>query len=127
MQQNALYILQDDQKGRGVYAGVDFTPGDAIEICPVIVISPEDREIIHTTRLHDYYFTWGVHQEEAAIALGYGSIYNHSRSPNARFILDVPRRHIIIECTKPIAAGDEIMVNYMEGSPRKHVWFKVAK
>ncbi len=127
MQQNALYILQDDEKGRGVYAGHAFSPGDSIEICPVIVISPEDRAIIHHTKLHDYYFAWGDNQKYAAIALGYGSIYNHSRKPNAQFTLDLRRRHIIIECIDRIEVGDEILINYMDGSPKQHVWFKIVE
>ena len=57
-----------------------------IELCPVVVIPPHEIETIDKTVIYNYYFLWQNNQ--AAIALGYGSLYNHSYDPNAEYIMD---------------------------------------
>lgn len=95
-----------------------------IEICPVIVLPEADLPIIHRTKLHDYYFLWGDDQQQCAIALGYGSLYNHAYEPNARYLLDYEHDTIDFYCIKKIEAGEEITVNY-NGEPevKTPVWF----
>lgn len=95
-----------------------------IEICPAIVLSEKDLPAIHSTKLHDYYFLWGEDQQQCAIALGYGSLFNHSYQPNARYLLDYEHLTIDFYCIKKIEAGEEITVNY-NGEPdeKTPVWF----
>lgn len=95
-----------------------------IEICPALVLPEEDLPVIHSTRLHDYYFLWGDEQKQCAIALGNGSLYNHSYEPNARYLLDYEHATIDFYCIKNIGAGEEITVNY-NGEPgvSTPVWF----
>jgi SET domain-containing protein len=45
------------------------------------------------------------------VALGYGSLYNHSYSPNARY-LDVGRMTKAFISLRDIAPGEEITINY---------------
>jgi len=120
-----LFILKTDEKGRGVYTSIPIGVKDTIESAPVVVLSESERKVIHDTRLHDYYFLWGQAQNGAAIALGYGSLYNHSSTPNADFILDYDHDTIDFVAIKPIEAGDEITINYssekMEAFP---LWFE---
>ena len=52
---------------------------------------------------------------EAALALGYGSLYNHSYRPNARYV-DLGDRTKLFTAIWDIAAGEEITVNY-NGEP----------
>ena len=61
-------------------------------------------------------------------ALGYGSIYNHSYSPNARYVKHFDRRTIDFIALWDIAAGEEIPTNY-NGVPdsKKMVWFEVSE
>lgn len=124
MQQNRLYILNDTEKGRCVLAGKGFIKGDVIEICPVIKITSADRKTIHKTGLHDFYFVWGTEDKEAAIALGYGSLYNHSSTPNAQFVNDLKASCIVIECIKQIHPGEEIVLNYIDDSVKEEIWFE---
>lgn len=119
-----IYTAPSEKKGRGVFASVEFERGDIIELCPVILISMNDRKIIHETGLHDYYFVWGDEDDMAAIALGYGSLYNHSDTPNAQFINDLENDLIIMECLKPIKPGDEIFINYVDHRSTEQLWFK---
>jgi len=123
MQIPHLYIAQTDY-GRGVFTAAHIEKGSVIEVCHVLVIPKAELPIIHKTVLHDYYFLWGDHMEQCALALGYGSLYNHAVHPNANFILDIGQHTIDIEAIKDIAAGDEITINY-HGAPgdEEKLWF----
>ncbi len=119
-----LYILDSLDKGRGVFTSIEISEGDLIEICPVIEISKLEIPIIHKTTLHDYYFLWGEDMDQCAIALGFGSLYNHEIQPNANFILDFENKSIDIVAIKTISPGDEITLNY-NGEPGDEtpLWF----
>jgi len=123
-QRPGLYITHSEGKGRGVFTSQDIAKGEVIEVCPIIVIPKAELPVIHKTVLHDYYFLWGHDLTDCAIALGFGSIYNHELMPNANFILDIEQRTIDIEAIKDISAGDEITLNY-HGEPGNddELWF----
>lgn len=120
-----IYFAYSNFGGRGVFSSEDISKGSLIEICPVIVLPKEELPVIHKTRLHDYYFLWGVKQDMCAIALGYGSLYNHTIDSNAHYELNVADDTIEIVAVKDIKAGEEITVNY-NGEPGddKAVWFE---
>jgi uncharacterized protein len=112
--------------GRGVFTLEDIPVDTLIEICPVLVIPAEQVAIIHGTVLHDYYFLWNDEATEAAIALGFGSLYNHASAPNAEYEMDFENQNIEIYSLRNIAAGEEITINY-NGNPgsREGLWFQV--
>lgn len=110
-----LYIKITEDKGRGVFANKDFSTGELIEVCPVIIIPANETKYIDQTIMYHYYFSWG--EEEGAIVLGYGSMYNHSYSPNARFEMDLKNKLALFYCIKPIKKDEEIMTNY-NGNPK---------
>lgn len=119
----AIFVGQSPIAGRGVFAAEAIEEGTVIEVCPVIILPPEDLEVIHRTFLHDYYFLWS--DEECAIALGYGSLYNHRAQPNADYRMDYDNQTIDFFCLTPIAAGEEITVNYVDGGLQQgELWFK---
>lgn len=124
----SLFITESPLGGRGVFTGEALEAGSLIEICPVIVLPEEDLPVIHGTRLHDYYFLWGDDQKQCAIALGNGSLYNHSYEPNARYLLDYEHDTIDFYCIENIEPGEEITVNY-NGEPdvKTPVWFDENK
>lgn len=66
--------------------------------------------------LNSYYFAWGKEQKRAALALGLGSIYNHSYTPNAIYILREDQQVMEFIAIRKILANDEITINY-NGSP----------
>ena len=61
-----------------------------------------------------------------ALALGYGSLYNHSYRPNARYEDVGPRTKSFLAIRD--IGGEEITVNY-NGKPRSRtaVWFDVVE
>ncbi|MCB0630684.1 MAG: SET domain-containing protein-lysine N-methyltransferase [Saprospiraceae bacterium] len=119
----SLYIAPSSRGGRGVFTSEEIEPESIIEISPVIVLSAADLRLIHQTHLHDYYFLW--EDGHCAIALGYGSLYNHASKPNADYRMDYADHSITFYCTRLIKAGEEITVNYVAGgNERSELWFK---
>ncbi|HNE48113.1 MAG TPA: SET domain-containing protein-lysine N-methyltransferase, partial [Saprospiraceae bacterium] len=61
---------------------------------------------------------------KCAIALGYGSLYNHSYNPNARYEVDFDEEVIRFYTLSTIKAGGEITVNYNgDWQDQNPVWF----
>ncbi len=112
--------------GKGVFATVSYSVGDIIEICPIVILDVGDRKMIDLTNLYNYYFSWGEQLDQAAIALGYGSLYNHSYKPNALYIKVLDKDVIQIVAFQPIKPGDEIKVNYnRDPKSTDALWFSV--
>lgn len=122
-----LFIAESPLGGRGVFTALPLQPGDVIEVCPTIALSAQDVAHIDNTPLYDYYFSWPEPPGSARIALGYGSLYNHSFQPNAEVILDLPDNTIVIKCLTPIDAGHEITIDYTGvGRDNGSLWFEVT-
>jgi hypothetical protein len=110
-----IEVRQIRKKGRGVFARLPIAKGTVIERVPIILVPL--REIFGPgprSKLADYVFSW--EKDTVAIALGYGSLYNHSYRPNARFH-DKGRLTQVFTAIRDIEAGEEITVNY-NGPPR---------
>ncbi len=106
-------MKESSHGGRGVFTSDIIQNKDIIEICPVIKLSAKDTEILNSTILHDYYFIWDLANKTSAIALGYGSIYNHSENPNAEFEINQSSQEIRYQAIKDIPMHDEITINYI--------------
>jgi len=119
---------QIEDAGRGVFAAVDIKEGDVIEICPVVMVPENQVPLLRQTELYNYYFMWGTNEEHhaAGIALGFGSIYNHSYSPNATYKKLLDKHQIKFEAIKPIEKDEEITVNYNYGDPhdQSQLWIE---
>ena len=125
-QSEAVEVKRIRGKGRGVFARRPIRKGEVIERVPVIVLSLDEYATgLDGTVLKNYCFAWGKNQ--VALALGYGSLYNHSYRPNARYEDDGPTTKAFI-ALRAIAEGEEITVNY-NGKPgsRAKVWFDVVE
>ncbi len=122
-----LYITQSEGKGRGVFTMHPLKKGDLIEICPVIIIPPEDRQHIDKSVLYDYYFVSPKPNSQMCIALGYGSIYNHSYQPNAEIVFDLDNQRVEFHCIRLIDSGEEIFTDYSGGmKDAPELWFELA-
>ena len=111
--------------GRGVFASQAIHKGEIIETCPVIVVSPNDVEHLKQTDLHNYYFSWGAKKETVAITLGFGSLYNHSYTPNAQYKKKEQEHLVEFSALRDIQKGEEITTNY-NGDPNDQstLWMK---
>jgi len=120
-----IYFAPSEKGGRGVFSAIHISEGTLIEVCPMIVLPEEDFQKIHDSTLHDYYFLWGDEENQCAIALGFGSLYNHDYEPNARYFVDPEEETMEIYAIREIFPGDEITVTY-NGHPddKSLVWFE---
>lgn len=103
-----------------MFAGESIAAGELVEACPVITISKRDLEA--STVLDNYYFVWNDKTDSAALALGYGSLYNHSWEPNVECYIRA--RFLDIEAIRDIEAGEELLHNYDPESDE--LWFDVV-
>ncbi len=60
----------------------------------------------------DHTFCWGESSEDAALALGFGSLFNHSYKPNAVYERLLAHNQIHFFAHRDIDFGEEITVNY---------------
>jgi uncharacterized protein len=119
-----LYISESKIAGRGVFSTAAIPAGSVIEICPTIILPAEQLNALESTDLYNYYFQWGEDEKSCGIALGYGSLYNHSYSPNARYYTDFDTDTLDVIALSDIPAGEEITFNY-NGEPDdlSKIWF----
>ena len=118
-----LYIVDTEDKGRGIFTSEQLTKGDIIELCPILKIPSGQLQLLDKTIIYEYYFLWKEEGYEACFALGYGSLYNHSPHPNAEILLDYVDQMIKFSAIQDIEAGSEISIDYQDGNRDLKLWF----
>lgn len=127
MRHRAIHISVTKDKGRGVFTKDNIAADEVIEVAPVIVMSSKERELLDKTLLHDYIFEWNpAEHKQCCMALGYVPIYNHSYSSNCEYFMNYDDETIHIKTVRPIAAGEELTINYNgDWDDKQPVWFDV--
>ena len=107
-----IYIDKSPIHGWGVFAKEDIIENEVFEECPILTLPITKGE--STPLLIDYRFNWpqGTEWEEQVLALGYGSLYNHSDNANAFWVSDIENRTFKFISSRPIKKGEEIFVWY---------------
>jgi uncharacterized protein len=95
---------------RGILASRDIKKGEIIERCPLILYPIHQDSSLDRTVLGKYYFEWT--KGYSCIVLGYGSLMNHSYTPNAKYTHDYKQKVIVFRAIKNIKKGEEVFVNY---------------
>ena len=105
-----IEVKRTKGKGRGVYARVAIPAGTVFERAPLLIMADKEAlESEHSTVMPAYVFEYG--KGKVALALGFGSLYNHSYKPNARYD-DAPSQVKEFRALRDIKAGEEITINY---------------
>ena len=108
--------------GTGVFANRRFEPDEVIERCPVLTLAGTDADAVVDTVLGNYVYEW---EEGYALALGYGSLYNHSHQPAARYEMDYDHDEIHVVARRRIKRGEEITISYNgDADDQAPVWFE---
>ena len=101
---NLICVKRIRGKGRGVFARKSIPCDTLIERVPVLVMPVHAMwETEGNSTLANYVFHWGP--GTVALALGYGSLYNHSYQPNAR-CTDVAPQTKTFRAIRDIEAGN---------------------
>jgi hypothetical protein len=117
------------EKGRGVFADRNFTEGELIENAPVIILFQPFQKL--PEKLKTVVYNWGAITNGrtcSALALGYGSLYNHNNPANMRYKPDTENETLSYIAVRDIRKGEELTVNYnnTKGGPKSENddWFK---
>jgi len=124
-----IYIRQSEilNAGRGVYAKCDIGKNEIIEKCPIIEVPKHDMANLEESILVTYFFYFGKKRERLAVALGFGSIYNHSYKPNARHKIKLMDKSMNFIALNDIKKDEEITFNYNNNPKnRRPLWFEVT-
>lgn len=112
--------------GRGVYANVNIKENETIEKCPVIQVSEHDMANLKESILVTYFFYFGKYNKRLLVALGFGSIYNHSPKPNAKYEIDPAKNIMEFVALNDIKKDEEITIHYNALNPNNKtpLWFE---
>jgi SET domain-containing protein len=127
---NNVYISKSGipNAGRGVFAWRDIKKGEIIETSPIIEVPQHDMSNLNESILVTYFFYFGKNNERLVIALGFGSIYNHSDKPNITYKVKPKVKLIDFIALDDINKDDELTFNYRSNSNRKSkkppLWFE---
>jgi SET domain-containing protein len=125
-----VVVKVSPERGRGVFAARDLAAGQEIEVSPVLPISLEETRAIRPLVFSNNLYDW-LEQPDGewtlGLVTGMGMLFNHSYRPNCDYDRDYARQAIVYRTLVPIAAGEEIFVNY-NGYPEgeEPVWFDVV-
>lgn len=115
--------------GRGVYAKRDIKKGEIVETCPFIAIPAHEVASLSESILITYFFYFGRNKASVALALGFGSLYNHSYSPNIEFKIRPKETTINFVALNAVTKGTELTFNYFGSGKskgkKKPLWFEV--
>src|SRR5690606_39910684 len=78
--------LSDGEFNRGVFATRGINKGELLHEAPVISYPNAKQQYIEKTLLADYAFEYG--ENDSAILLGYGMLFDRSYEPNANYEID---------------------------------------
>ncbi|KAI9443456.1 hypothetical protein H4582DRAFT_1196519 [Lactarius indigo] len=107
-------IKYAEGKGRGVYASRTIPAHTVLEISPALLFSAEEYEAHgrHTV-LDRHSFMWK--DGKMALALGLGSLFNRSDSPNVSYSIDTATESIRFTTTRGVEPDEELCVCHIHG------------
>lgn len=113
-------IKVTEEKGRCVHASRFIPKHTTIEISPVLLFSKEEYESHGKHTVLDHYtFKWA--NERMALALGLGSLFNHSDTPNVSYTLDKITDSIRYVTVRDVQPEEELNIFYGH-----NLWFSPA-
>ncbi|KAH9851569.1 hypothetical protein C2E23DRAFT_895739 [Lenzites betulinus] len=108
---SGLRIEYAPGKGRGVYACREIPSQTLVEVSPVLLFTSEEYEKHgRHTALDHYTFKW--RDGRMALALGLGSLFNHSQSPNVSYTTDSATESIRYITTRKVLQDEELCIFY---------------
>lgn len=101
-----LRVWQSPIHGLGVFTTGALPKGLDIERCGILSLGQDV--------LTDYTFGWPQNAKwtEHVLALGFGSYYNHSSSPNVEWVSDEKHRLLVFRTLRAITPGEELCSYY---------------
>ena len=117
-ERGALDVRSIEGMGRGVFARTSIAAGAIVIRNCTIAVAHAERKHAEKTIFNDYYFVAeepADHEPMAYLALGLGSLINHSaKSPNVEPVWEMTELGWIVEFTalRDIEAGEQLFFDY---------------
>lgn len=113
-QKDHIEVRLTEDKGYGVFATKDIKEGDLIEKCYCIKAADTFYEVSFSLKDYTFNYPQGNQTDETVqvLPLGYGCIYNHSDTPNAKWENAEEEMYFDFSAIKDIKAGEEICTYY---------------
>ena len=92
--------------GRGIFSKTMIPKNTVIEVCPSLEMKGYEIQ----GRLKDYVFR-SLNKGHSLVVFGYGSIYNHSDTPNLTWIIN-KQLEMVITTNQDIPENTELFVSY---------------
>lgn len=108
-----IYIAHSSIHGLGVFASELIKEGEIIEECPVHDLKIPVGEI--TSLMIDYRYNWPQGSDNwflQVLSWGYGSIYNHSNTPNSGWRSNIDKFTFEFYAIRDILPDEEIFTWY---------------
>lgn len=119
-----LFTIKEGLKGRGLFAiSNGIPPGTLLHVAPTIKVTASEYETHMQHTVLEHYLFKGKSSGTMLLALGYGSLFNHSKHPNVDYRIDPDESFIRYYSSsyRSILEGDELCICY--GSC---LWFEDA-
>jgi hypothetical protein len=94
------------KRDRMIIAARPFMAGELVHVAPVVVVPNEQVAGV----LENYVYTW--RRGRSAIALGFGSLFNHSKTPTLCLQKYPTKRLIMYWAIRSIDAETELTIDY---------------
>lgn len=110
-----IKVIDITGKSRGVIATQDVQAGETIEVCPIVFLSKKDISFLENeSDVLRFYYLIQPEIGKCCVMFGYGSMYNHSLSPNAEIDYNEKsaENFLFFKALKDIKTGEEIVFNY---------------
>lgn len=101
-----LEIKKDPKMGRGVFATKNIKKGTLIEVSEIIIFNKKDHSLIQSSGMLLNHYPG----KRSALALGLGSLFNHSDTPNVRYFFSSEKIAFIVN--QKIKAGEQLFIDY---------------
>ena len=102
--QGPITVRKSPIHGYGVFATQDIAADQLIEECHLL-----KRKFV--LDFSDYVFRY-ANKNSSVLPLGFGAIYNHSSTPNARHYVDPEQDLLLLHSNQAIRKDEEIFITY---------------
>jgi SET domain-containing protein len=105
-----LYQKKLKGKGWGAFCTRAIRKGTIFNITSLLPLTANEAKLMSGSSLEPYWYAFGARGR--AIALGLGSIMNHSNKPNCSYYFSKARRTLSFYALRSIPANEELTHDY---------------
>ncbi len=106
------YVKRIRGKGWGAFCAKKIPKGKPFHVSTLLVLTRREANLLTDSSLEPYWYEFGKDGRRRAIALGLGSILNHSGEPNCSFHFSEKKRTITFYALRDISPHEELTHDY---------------